>query len=242
MFIACGGDGTFREVAQVVSGRAKLGIIPLGTVNQIAAQLGIPARMNQALDLLAEPEIALVYPGECAFDDSPALHLFFIGVSAGPDADAVDLVNPFLKKTVGSLAYGIAFLGRLLKPVRPEITCTLGTEGGGRVVRASEAIALANGLYGAKFRFSRSLGPTVPGLGFIATRGGRLSVTALFLAAMVGAGSSWTREIGNSLLTLELPIKGAFQIDGDRVVAKLARIRSAVEPIRVVVPPGSVRV
>src|SRR5260370_30022007 len=42
--LACGGDGTVREVLQSVVGTsAALGVIPMGTANDLAAGLGLPA-------------------------------------------------------------------------------------------------------------------------------------------------------------------------------------------------------
>jgi YegS/Rv2252/BmrU family lipid kinase len=47
MFVVCGGDGTILAVAEALigapSGRATLGIIPIGTQNDMALSLGIPS-------------------------------------------------------------------------------------------------------------------------------------------------------------------------------------------------------
>ena len=42
--LACGGDGTAHEVMQsLVGGSAALGVIPMGTANALATDLGLPA-------------------------------------------------------------------------------------------------------------------------------------------------------------------------------------------------------
>ena len=42
--LACGGDGTVHEALQrLVGGPAALGVIPMGTANALAADLGLPA-------------------------------------------------------------------------------------------------------------------------------------------------------------------------------------------------------
>jgi len=49
-----GGDGSVRSIAQVVAGNdVPLGILPLGTLNHLARDLGIPASMNEAVRLTA---------------------------------------------------------------------------------------------------------------------------------------------------------------------------------------------
>jgi YegS/Rv2252/BmrU family lipid kinase len=45
---ACGGDGTVHEVLQGMDARAALGVIPLGTANSLAWDLGIPEKAEAA--------------------------------------------------------------------------------------------------------------------------------------------------------------------------------------------------
>ncbi len=53
MFVVCGGDGTILAVAEALIGtRATLGIIPIGTQNNMALSLGIPADIPAAIALL----------------------------------------------------------------------------------------------------------------------------------------------------------------------------------------------
>ena len=51
---AAGGDGTVSAVAGLIAGTdAKLGIIPAGTLNHFAKELGIPLDLKQAVAHLA---------------------------------------------------------------------------------------------------------------------------------------------------------------------------------------------
>jgi diacylglycerol kinase (ATP) len=53
MFVVCGGDGTISAVARTLAGtRATLGIIPIGTQNNTALSLGIPADVPAAISIL----------------------------------------------------------------------------------------------------------------------------------------------------------------------------------------------
>lgn len=56
--VAVGGDGTVNEVAgSLIGSDIPLGIIPLGSGNGLARHLGIPLRINRALELLKQNTI-----------------------------------------------------------------------------------------------------------------------------------------------------------------------------------------
>ncbi len=58
VFVA-GGDGTWHHVVQLLAGtHTALGVIPLGTSNDLACRLGIPPELDPALDALAGARIA----------------------------------------------------------------------------------------------------------------------------------------------------------------------------------------
>lgn len=236
IIVPCGGDGTFREAAQAVGGRARLSIGPLGTVNQIGAQLGIRT-ISDTLDALEGGDETFVFPGLARFDEETAWRMFFIGVSAGPDADAVGLVNPRLKKAAGGVAYAAAFFQRIASSVSPVIECEVEEEGGTERFRVSQAIALANGLYGGKFKFSGDFGPSDQRVELALSAGGRLGVTSFFLSSMLpGQRSGKTRKIAGGRITLTLPEAGAFQIDGDAERARRVEIRPSPDPVVILTP------
>ncbi len=54
ILVAGGGDGTIRAVASVVRGSSTaLGILPLGTLNHFARDLGVPAELDAAVAVIA---------------------------------------------------------------------------------------------------------------------------------------------------------------------------------------------
>ncbi len=66
IFVACGGDGTVREVAsQLIYTEKTLGIIPLGTGNDLSKTLKIPNSFEQAFNLLFNGEITEIDVGWC---------------------------------------------------------------------------------------------------------------------------------------------------------------------------------
>jgi diacylglycerol kinase (ATP) len=65
LVVAAGGDGTVGTVAERLLGtRTALGILPLGTVMNIARSLGIPRDLDQAADVIATGNIREIDVGE----------------------------------------------------------------------------------------------------------------------------------------------------------------------------------
>jgi len=65
MIVAAGGDGTVSAVARVaVDTGTPLGILPLGTLNHFARDLGIPDSLETAIATLASGRIAAIDVGE----------------------------------------------------------------------------------------------------------------------------------------------------------------------------------
>ena len=63
--VAGGGDGTINAVASALAGSAcALGVLPLGTLNHFAKDLGIPLAVNEAIACIAAGNVRLVDTGE----------------------------------------------------------------------------------------------------------------------------------------------------------------------------------
>jgi YegS/Rv2252/BmrU family lipid kinase len=97
--VACGGDGTVRAVLQSVAGTdAVLGIVPLGTGNLLAANLGLPKGVDA---------VPVAVSGETTRIDVGTVNGERFAVMAGIGFDAMMIrdANPALKKRLGSVAY-----------------------------------------------------------------------------------------------------------------------------------------
>jgi diacylglycerol kinase family enzyme len=233
--VACGGDGTFREVASAVGGRATLGFVPLGTVNLMALGLGIPTDPDRALEVVEAGQTAAVYGGRCRPDEQPEPRLFFIGVSAGPDADAVHAVGA-AKRLLGRYAYAQRFLARLLRRVPGEIRCDWGE--GERAF--GQLLVLRSPYYGGPFRVSERLSLRRPGLEVLGVEGSRRAVARLFWDAFRSRvrerQGSTRREVEK--VRLSLPKPGRCQIDGDPLTARRLTLWADREPLRVLAGLG----
>ena len=128
LIAAAGGDGTINEVLNGIGdapdgfARARLGVLPLGTVNVFARELKIPLRIEHAWEVLQHGrELKIDLPRvEFSADGVLQKRYFCQLAGAGLDARAIELVDWQHKKQVGPLAYVIAGLKALCEK-KPEI-------------------------------------------------------------------------------------------------------------------------
>ena len=107
--IACGGDGTVHEVLQALVGtQIALGVIPLGTANALASDLGLRASPLKAVQRLLAAEPTLVPVGRISFrNDRGDTDSRYFTVAAGVGADALFLsrLDAGLKRRLGYILY-----------------------------------------------------------------------------------------------------------------------------------------
>jgi YegS/Rv2252/BmrU family lipid kinase len=106
---ACGGDGTIHDVLQGLVGReAALGIIPLGTANALAHDLGLPLSPVAAVQasLAATPRrIAVGRVAYQKFSGGSGSRYFTVAAGVGADAHLFYKLNPLIKNRFGMAAY-----------------------------------------------------------------------------------------------------------------------------------------
>jgi YegS/Rv2252/BmrU family lipid kinase len=153
--VAGGGDGTVNEVLNGIGDapdgfeRARLGVLPLGTVNVFARELGIPPKLEHAWEIIRrERESKIDLPRvEFGANGNRQKRYFVQLAGAGLDARAIELVKWQVKKLVGPLAYVMAGFHALLGPPS-KIGVT-----GGKHSSAGGLVMIGNGrLYGGEFR------------------------------------------------------------------------------------------
>jgi diacylglycerol kinase family enzyme len=109
--IACGGDGTVHEVLQELVGtQIALGVVPLGTANALASDLGLRASPLTAVRRLLTAEPTLVPVGRISYKNGRGeTHSRYFTVAAGVGADALFLsrLDAGLKRRLGYILYVI---------------------------------------------------------------------------------------------------------------------------------------
>lgn len=116
---AIGGDGTVNETINGLAGaEVPLAIVPTGTVNVLAMELGIPLDPPDAVKLLEVGTVSWIDLG-LAGD-----RYFALMAGVGMDAAVVASLNPVLKKAFKEAAFAVQGLANYLTKEEPLIRVT----------------------------------------------------------------------------------------------------------------------
>jgi YegS/Rv2252/BmrU family lipid kinase len=107
--LACGGDGTVHEVLQSLVGTpTALGVVPLGTANALAANLGLRSTPASAVRKLLTATPVRVSVGQITYQDSagaPCSRYFTVAAGVGADALFLSRLDAGLKRRFGYVLY-----------------------------------------------------------------------------------------------------------------------------------------
>jgi YegS/Rv2252/BmrU family lipid kinase len=145
--IAVGGDGTVRTVAEVIAqspgGAPALGIVPQGTGNLLARNLGIPlGSIAKALEKVTAGDTREIDMGWVRADDADAETGFLVMIGSGLDAHMLAETDDGLKDKAGWLAY-VEAMGRALGAART-MDFTLGVDGDQEQTLSGHTLLIGN--------------------------------------------------------------------------------------------------
>jgi diacylglycerol kinase (ATP) len=107
--VACGGDGTVHEVVQTLVGtNVALGVIPLGTANALASDLGLLGSPVKVTRTLLNSTPVRVPVGRIHFRDSAGnddSRYFIVAAGVGADALLMSRMDAGLKRRLGYVLY-----------------------------------------------------------------------------------------------------------------------------------------
>ena len=148
--VAAGGDGTINEVVNGIgSAPVALGILPMGTVNVFAMELGIPFNLEAAWRVIRARKVR---PIDLASANG---HLFVQMAGVGLDAQIVQRNKRDIKAMLGPLSYLLtATQVAAEKPPRLHVICE------GRPVVEGSFVLVGNGrFYGGPFALFNEADP-----------------------------------------------------------------------------------
>jgi len=112
--IVAGGDGTINEAIQGLAGTdARLGILPRGTANVLARELGLPIDDQEAIAIAAQGKSRKIYLGLAINETTNEQRHFILMAGIGLDASVVKRVQPSLKKRIGKGAFWLSGFSHL---------------------------------------------------------------------------------------------------------------------------------
>jgi diacylglycerol kinase (ATP) len=234
LVVAAGGDGTIADVADgIAASDAALGVLPLGTANVLALELGIPRRPEDAAAVLAAGRRARLHPGLARFPDGRT-RVFVQMLGAGFDASVVHHLDLALKRRIGRASYVWQSALEVFDYGFPPISVSLD---GGPPVQAASVIVTKGRLYAGRFLLAPGASPLAPGLHVALFQGRRLAAAAFGAALPLGL---LPRLPGVTLRTARhIEIRGEgvpVQMDGDAAGFCPVVVSEAREGIETLVP------
>jgi diacylglycerol kinase family enzyme len=250
--LVAGGDGTVHDILQCLVGTSvALGVVPMGTANALAADLGLSRSPEKAIRSLLASSPVQVPVGRISFrdpDGAPRSRYFTVAAGIGADALLMSRMDPAVKRRLGYALY-------IVEAVRIWITHTfplfqasfVNGHGAPRVLDASQLLAVRVRSFGG------ALGRLAPGatlhsqnlcLLAFKTRS-RLSYLR-FLLAVVAGRQTFTRDIELIAAdSVECRLrKGSrsnvyVEADGEFLGELPVRIDIATETVTLLIPPDA---
>ena len=239
LVVAAGGDGTIAEVASGLEGLdAPLGIIPLGTANVLAHELGLPGDANGLAAVLANGCTAPLWPGIARGRSGSRLFVQMLGI--GFDAHVVHRISRPVKRALGKGAYVLQTLRELPRydfaPVRLRID--------GEAAVAGSVIIAKGSLYGGPYLLAPDARTDAPGFSVMLFEQAGIAAALLAGAALplnlLGRVPGVVHRRASEIVLLDEAGRPA-QADGDPAGTTPLHVSDAPAPLRLMVARRGVR-
>ena len=230
--IVAGGDGTINEALNGMAGTPLgLGLIPVGTANVLAHELGIGASLDRAARALVGGRCRAIRLGRV---DG---RYFAMMAGVGFDAAVVAGIDPAIKRRFGKGAYALAGLSVFRNWRRRRYRVTVD----GAAHEAASVVCCNGRFYGGRFVLAEEASLDDDCLHVVLfERGGRWAILRYLVAMALGLVPRLpdVRVVPGRVVTIEA-VDGAsepVQADGDIVARLPVRVTMAAEETRVFVP------
>ncbi len=232
LVVAAGGDGTIGEVANgLIDSPSRLGVIPLGTANVLAHELGLPFAPRAVAAALVFGRTRAVWPGIARANGHTRLFVQMLG--AGFDAQVVHHMSAPLKRAIGRSAYVVQSLRELARyrfePIRLRID--------GVMLETGSVVVTKGRFYGGTYRIAPGATPTERGF-TVAMFAGRGPFAAMAYGAalpfdMVPHMRGFRLVRAHECVEIET-VRVPAQADGDPAGEAPLTVTDAAQPMNVV--------
>jgi diacylglycerol kinase (ATP) len=232
--VAAGGDGTINEV---VSGLGDadlpLALLPLGTANVLANEIGLPRAPARLALIAATGPAQPIWTGEVISDGGVRRFVMMAGI--GFDAAVVAGIDPVRKRRFGKLAYVAETFAQLARPCdeRYQILCA------GEEIPVAAAVVAKGRFYAGRFVLAPDARLDAPTLELVLfLRGGRLAVLRYLVAMALGCVHRLrdVRILRAESVSVTGPAGALVHADGDIVATLPATMGVAAHPLLLIRP------
>lgn len=233
---AAGGDGTLRALAGAVVGSRRqlpIGVIPVGTANVMARELGLGFSPDAIAETLASGPAIPVQTGTANGE------LFLLMAGAGFDGEILRLISGTQKRHIGRAAFILPTLRTLSAPL-PALTVQID----GRQHDAAFVVAARARRYGGPFTIARDADLRRPGLIAVLFKPRthrQFLAQLLALAASRLEGTRGVTHVPCREITVPAPAGVATEIDGDLFQSTPLRVSATGPQIDLIVPGSYLR-
>ena len=232
--LVAGGDGTVNEVVNGLMERPRprppLGLLPSGTANVLARELGLPLRPDRAAEALADAKPRTIHLGRVNG------RYFTAMAGVGLDARIVAGLSPVLKRYLGRAGYAIETLHQMLFHSPPSMTVFAD----GTAFHAHSIIAANARYYGGGIKVAPQARATRDGLELCVFEGqGPWTTFRQTASAILGRHlrRADIKLVSAQTIRIDGPDGAPIQADGELVGRLPATIESVGACIEVLVPP-----
>jgi diacylglycerol kinase (ATP) len=238
LLVVAGGDGTINEAVNglLSNGSASwpLALVPLGTANVLAAEIGLTTEPAAVARTIAQGVATRAYVGTANG------RCFTAMAGVGFDAHVVANVDLRLKRRLGKGAYVLESVRQLFRFRFPRYRVNVD----GQSFEAASIIVAKGHFYAGRYvcapeaRLDKSEFHVC-----LFERGGRWNAVRYAVALAFGRLPKLTdfRIVRGRAVTIEGPVGDPVQGDGDIIAQLPVRIEIAPQPLHIIVPPEAVR-
>ena len=238
LVLVAGGDGTINEVVNgMAHSEVPLGILPAGTANVLANELGMAKGMERAAAAFPHSVAERVALGRLDLPGDDPRH-FLLMAGAGLDADIVHSLNQGIKNALGKPAYWIGGFSKLGRRI-PEFT----VEAEGRSFRAGFALLSRVRNYGGDLEIAPTVSLFDDEFELVLFEGESsftylkymLGVVTRRLQGMPGVTILRTRQ---AAFSAPAGSQVHLQVDGEYAGLVPARVEIVPQALTLLTPPG----
>ena len=240
MIIAAGGDGTVHEVVNGMAGsNVTLGILPIGSVNVLAKELGIPSDIQKALDVIENGRVMNMDLAVMSSRDGGAENKkYFVQLGGvGLDAEVVRSVTQAMKNRWGPFSYVMGFM-KACRSWRANITVKMRNQ----TLYQVQSLLIGNGcFYGGAFKIFKKAERADGLLDILIFRGVGLKSFLTFLLSGFRANQKTIQYFQEEEIVLDSNEPIPIELDGEFVGFTPARFHVLARALAVMIPKERAR-